>query len=66
MTSLRWMISPAGLIDFVAIVPFAADQVLDIDLRFIVLLRLLRFFKIARYSPGFHSLGEAVWSNGTP
>jgi len=62
VTSLRWMISPAGLIDFIAIVPFAADQVLDIDLRFIVLLRLLRFFKIARYSPGFHSLGEAVWS----
>jgi voltage-gated potassium channel len=62
MASLRWMISPGGLIDLVAIVPFAADQVLDVDLRFIVLLRLLRFFKIARYSPGFHSLGEAVWS----
>lgn len=26
----------------------------------IVLLRLLRFFKFARYSPGFHSLMEAV------
>jgi voltage-gated potassium channel len=62
LTSLRWMVSPAGLVDLVAIGPFAADQFLDIDLRFVVLLRLLRFFKIARYSPGFHSLGEAIWS----
>lgn len=62
MASLRWALSPAGLIDLVAIVPFAVDQLFDVDLRFIVLLRLLRFFKIARYSPGFHSLGEAVWS----
>lgn len=62
ITSVRWMLSPAGLIDLVAILPFAADQLFDVDLRFIVLLRLLRFFKIARYSPGFHSLGEAVWS----
>jgi len=53
VTSLRWMVSPAGLIDLVVIVPFAADQLFDVD---------LRFFKIARYSPGFHSLGEAVWS----
>jgi voltage-gated potassium channel len=60
--SLRWMASPAGLIDFIAIGPFAVDQLFDVDLRFIVLLRLLRFFKIARYSPGFHSLGEAIWS----
>ncbi|WP_428678240.1 cyclic nucleotide-gated ion channel [Reyranella sp.] len=29
-------------------------------LRVIVLIRLLRFFKFARYSPGFHSLVEAV------
>jgi voltage-gated potassium channel len=32
----------------------------DVDLRVIVLLRLLRLFKIARYSPGFQSLVESV------
>lgn len=60
LTRLRWMASPAGLIDFVAILPFIADELTDVDLRVIVLMRLLRFFKIARYSPGFHSLVEAV------
>lgn len=60
MRRLRWMASPAGLIDFFAILPFVADQVFDVDLRFVVLMRLMRFFKIARYSPGFHSLIEAI------
>src|SRR4051812_41092630 len=41
------------LVDFIAIVPFPADQLFDIDPSFIVLPRLLRFFKIARCSPGF-------------
>ena len=59
---LDWIGSPAGLIDLASILPFVADEVLDIDLRFVVFMRLLRFFKIARYSPGFHSLIEAVRS----
>ena len=57
---LRWMASPAGLIDLIAIMPFVLSEVTNVDLRVIVLVRLLRFFKIARYSPGFHSLMEAV------
>jgi voltage-gated potassium channel len=57
---LGWMVSAAGLIDLLAIAPFIVSQLFDVDLRVIVLLRLLRFFKIARYSPGFHSLAVAV------
>lgn len=57
---LRWMASPGGIIDLLAILPFALDWATDIDLRVVVLLRLLRFLKIARYSPGFRSLVEAV------
>lgn len=55
-----WMKSPIGLIDFLAILPFIVSQLFDVDLRVIVLLRLLRLFKIARYSPGFQSLIESV------
>jgi voltage-gated potassium channel len=55
-----WMKSPIGLIDLLAIVPFIISQLFDVDLRVIVLLRLLRLFKIARYSAGFQSLIESV------
>jgi voltage-gated potassium channel len=55
-----WVKSPIGLIDLLAIVPFVVSQLFDVDLRVIVLLRLLRLFKIARYSPGFQSLIESV------
>ena len=54
------MKSPIGLIDLLAILPFIVSQLFDVDLRVIVLLRLLRLFKIARYSPGFQSLIESV------
>jgi len=54
------MASAEGLIDLVAVAPFVLAQMTDVDLRMIVLVRLLRFFKFARYSPGFHSLVEAV------
>ncbi|MDB5488705.1 MAG: cyclic nucleotide-binding protein [Reyranella sp.] len=57
---LRWLVSVEGLIDLLAVAPFVLSQLTDVDLRVIVLVRLLRFFKFARYSPGFHSLVEAV------
>jgi len=59
---LRWMASAEGVIDLLSVVPFILSQMTDVDLRVIVLIRLLRFFKFARYSPGFHSLVEAVRS----
>ncbi|AVO45446.1 cyclic nucleotide-gated ion channel [Phreatobacter cathodiphilus] len=59
---LRAALSPALVIDLLAIVPFYVGLLLDMDLRFLLLLRLVRFFKLARYSPGFASLVDALWS----
>jgi voltage-gated potassium channel len=54
--------SPAMLLDLVSFLPFYLGLLFSIDLRFVLLLRLLRFFKLARYSPGFASLTDAVWT----
>jgi voltage-gated potassium channel len=47
---------PALLIDLAAILPFFLGMFLNIDLRILRALRLLRFFKLSRYSPAMHSL----------
>jgi voltage-gated potassium channel len=56
----RWSFvkTPAALIDLLSIMPFYLALVVpaDADLRVLVMLRLLRFFKLARYSPGMRSL----------
>jgi voltage-gated potassium channel len=57
---LSWASSPAALIDLAAIVPFYLALLAGLDLRALALARLLRFFKLARYSPGLTSLVEAV------
>jgi voltage-gated potassium channel len=55
-----YIVTPAAIIDFVAIAPFILGLFLDLNLRTIILLRLLRLFKLGRYSTGFQSLIEAV------
>ena len=47
-------------VDLVAIAPFALVLLGDTDIRSLATVRLLRFFKLARYSPGLASLVEAV------
>lgn len=47
---------PALLIDLAAILPFYLGMFLSIDLRVLRALRLLRFFKLSRYSPAMHTL----------
>ncbi|WP_439575958.1 cyclic nucleotide-gated ion channel [Phreatobacter sp.] len=59
---LKTALTPGMLIDLLTILPFYAGLLLSVDLRFVVILRLFRFFKLARYSPGFSSLIEAIWS----
>jgi voltage-gated potassium channel len=59
--ALRWAISPAGLLDFAAILPFWLSF-LSTDLRIVLVLRLIRFFKLGRYSPAMRSLLEALYS----
>jgi voltage-gated potassium channel len=44
----------------VAILPFFLAMFVPADLRVLLILRLLRFFKLARYSPGMTSLTNAI------
>jgi voltage-gated potassium channel len=57
---LRYVFTPAAIIDFVAIVPFFIVLLGGADVRTMVLIRLLRLFKLGRYSTGFQSLYEAI------
>ncbi|MFY9629419.1 MAG: cyclic nucleotide-gated ion channel [Methylocystis sp.] len=54
----RWAFIHSGsaVIDLFAILPAYLSVFLGADLRILLLLRLLRFFKLARYSPGIRSL----------
>ena len=58
---LAYAVTPAAIIDLVAIAPFLLGMFVEhLNLRTLVLLRLLRLFKLGRYSTGFQSLIEAV------
>lgn len=52
--------SPQALIDLAAILPAYASLAGVPDLRVLLILRLTRFFKLARYSPGLRSLAAAL------
>lgn len=58
-----WAVSPSGIIDLIAILPFYVVLIEqgDLDLRALALFRLLRFLKLVRYSSGLASLAEAVY-----
>jgi voltage-gated potassium channel len=58
---LKYMFSPAGLVDLVAVLPFWFSPLLPDDLRVLQVLRILRFFKIARYSPAMRSLLDVLY-----
>ncbi len=58
---LAYAVTPAAIIDLLAIAPFLLGLFFEhVNLRTLVLLRLLRLFKLGRYSTGFQSLLEAV------
>ncbi|MDO6561834.1 ion transporter [Amphritea sp. 1_MG-2023] len=47
---LRYMLTPLALIDLLVILPFYLSMMMVVDLRFMRVLRLLRVFKLTRYS----------------
>jgi voltage-gated potassium channel len=55
-TRLQYMLSPMALIDLLAILPFYLSFFVDIDLRFLRVVRLLRIFKLTRYSSAMNIL----------
>ena len=58
---LKYALSPAGIVDLVAVLPFWFAFVLPADLRFVLVFRIVRFFKIARYSPAMRSLLDVLY-----
>lgn len=59
---VRYALSPYALIDLLAILPFYLAFLVPLDLRILRVFRLVRFFKLARYSTGLRSLARAVQS----
>ncbi len=53
---LAFIVSGSAIIDLLTILPFYLSFFITSDLRVMVLLRLLRFFKLARYSAGIRTL----------
>jgi voltage-gated potassium channel len=59
---LRYVISTDGLIDLISVLPFWFAFVLPSELRIILLFRIVRFLKLARYSPALRSLLETLYA----
>jgi voltage-gated potassium channel len=51
---------PLMIIDLLAIAPFFLSQFMMLDLRVVRILRLVRFFKLSRYSPAMHTLMRVI------
>jgi voltage-gated potassium channel len=58
---LKYALSPAGIIDLLAVLPFWFAFLLPADLRVVLVFRMVRFFKIARYSPAMRSLLDVLY-----
>ena len=59
----RWkfILSPLGLVDLLAVLPFWFAFALPADLRVLLVFRIVRFLKLARYSPAMRSLLDAIY-----
>src|SRR5450759_2071874 len=57
---LKYALSAAGIVDLIAVLPFWFAVLLPADLRFVLVFRMVRFFKIARYSPALRSLLDVL------
>ena len=59
---MKYALSTAGIIDLIAVLPFWFAVALPADFRFVLVFRMVRFFKIARYSPAMRSLLDVLYS----
>lgn len=55
---LRYIASPLAVVDLLAILPFYLGAFINLDLRALRIFRLLRLFKLVRYSPAITSLSR--------
>jgi voltage-gated potassium channel len=58
---LKFLASPLGIIDLLAVLPFWLTYFVPGDLRVLLVFRVFRFLKIARYSPGMRSLLDVLY-----
>ncbi|WP_342361550.1 cyclic nucleotide-gated ion channel [Terrarubrum flagellatum] len=59
---VAYLLTPTSIIDLLAVLPFYLAFLFESDLKVFILFRLLRFFKLARYSPVMQTLFDAVLS----
>jgi voltage-gated potassium channel len=59
---LKYVLSPAGIIDLIAVLPFWFAMIVPGDLRVVLVFRMVRFFKFARYSPAMRSLLDVLYN----
>ena len=57
---MAYVFTPYAIIDLLAIAPFYLSFLLPVDLRMLRVFRLLRFLKIARYSPALSTIYRVV------
>lgn len=63
---LRYMMTPGALIDLFAILPFYLAALIPMDLRFLRVVRLLRIFKLTRYSSAMQVLLDVMRDEAAP
>ncbi len=58
----RWRFATQGpmLVDLIAVLPILLTFILPDNLKVLMIFRLIRFFKLGRYSPGMRSLMDAI------
>lgn len=59
---VRQALSVGGIVDLLAVLPFWIALFTPIDLRALLVFRIIRFLKLTRYSPAMRSLLDALYS----
>jgi voltage-gated potassium channel len=59
---LKFATSAMGIVDLLAVLPFWFMFVAPADLRVLLVFRVVRFLKLARYSPGMRSLLDVLYA----
>ncbi len=59
---LKFATSAWGIIDLLAVLPFWLALFAPADLRIVLVFRIVRFLKLARYSPGMRSLLDVLYA----
>jgi len=58
---LKYVLSPAGIVDLIAVLPFWFAMLIPSELRVVLVFRIVRFLKLARYSPAMRSLLDVLY-----